>query len=352
MSNDRSNQMGIPKKQRFCWSCGHKIKQDTNFCIKCGAQLKGKFKPRKNNGKKSNIPERKSISKQRKKAPLPKNSSSQPIELKKIRKEIGNIGNTLEKLEYKVNGLNVENKIIKLKNKMVENTNHTHIKLEHIEEKIPTTNEIEKKIELNLDHFGLDMEKIMKKIANTMIQSFEQLIKKELDGIHTEMKDLKGEMDNIKENMEKNRKQMSKNRKEMKNQRRLIEKVGEQTKKNQIRVKKANEQRKKQRAKLLKEIDEISAVPVIQKDKKTFAPFPKQDQPEKSIKGINPPQDFSNGEKIERKLRNPFQEETDQEKKSVNKTFTENKKTQNNNQTNNDGNSRKPSNKKDKVPLS
>ncbi len=103
------------KKSKFCWGCGNQLKPGQKFCTRCGKVVTSKVESTPstvttnslNYGKKEKV--QKIV------------ESSNIGELEEIEKKIDALrsifSEKFEKLEYKVNGLNVENKLIDLKSK-------------------------------------------------------------------------------------------------------------------------------------------------------------------------------------------------------------------------------------------
>lgn len=109
------------KTSKFCWGCGNQLKTGQKFCTRCGKVVTSQIKPaqaiaEKQQNTSSNYGklENKTVHEQ----PVFKEKS---VELGEIEKKIDDLrsmfGDKFEKLEYKVNGLNVENKLIDLKSK-------------------------------------------------------------------------------------------------------------------------------------------------------------------------------------------------------------------------------------------
>ncbi len=103
------------KTSKFCWGCGNQLKPGQKFCTRCGKVVTSKI-PSTN----STVPS--TSSNYGKKETVQKIEKSSSIgELGEIEKKIDDLriafAEKFEKLEYKINGLNVENKLIDLKSK-------------------------------------------------------------------------------------------------------------------------------------------------------------------------------------------------------------------------------------------
>ena len=109
------------KSSKFCWGCGNQLKPGQKFCTRCGKVVTSQIKPtqaiaEKQQNTSSNYGKLENKTVQER--PVIKEKS---VELGEIEKKIDDLrlmfGDKFEKLEYKVNGLNVENKLIDLKSR-------------------------------------------------------------------------------------------------------------------------------------------------------------------------------------------------------------------------------------------
>ncbi len=120
------------KTSKFCWGCGNQLKPGQKFCTRCGKVVTSQIKPSQPNvGKQQNTNTNTNSNSnygriepvQQSKRSIQEQSVSKgdSVDLSEIEKKIDDLrllfGEKFEKLEYKVNGLNVENKLIDLKSK-------------------------------------------------------------------------------------------------------------------------------------------------------------------------------------------------------------------------------------------
>ncbi len=114
------------KTSKFCWGCGNQLKTGQKFCTRCGKVVTSQIKPSQSIAEKkpnttSNYGKIEPI--QKLKEPIQEKivTKEVTVDLSVLEKKIDDLGlvfrEKLEKLEYKVNAFNVENKIIELKSK-------------------------------------------------------------------------------------------------------------------------------------------------------------------------------------------------------------------------------------------
>ncbi len=172
------------KTSKFCWGCGNQLKSGQKFCTRCGKVVTSQIKQtqpvaevKQNTSSNYRKLENKTVQEQ----PVFKGESA---ELSEIEKKIDDLrlvfSEKFEKLEYKVNGLNVENKLIDLKSKfdgfLPELSNMKEFKkLENLE-KLERLDKLDKLEYLNnLDKLATaeDLRNLDEKINNLNIQDFD-----------------------------------------------------------------------------------------------------------------------------------------------------------------------------------
>ena len=162
------------KTSKFCWGCGNQLKTGQKFCTRCGKVVTSQIKPtqaiaEKQQNTSSNYGklENKTVHEQ----PVFKEKS---VELGEIEKKIDDLrsmfGDKFEKLEYKVNGLNVENKLIDLKSKfdgfLHEISNMKEFKKLEYLDKLGKLDKLDSLDNLNRLATAEDLRKIDEKINN------------------------------------------------------------------------------------------------------------------------------------------------------------------------------------------
>jgi len=114
------------KTSKFCWGCGNQLKTGQKFCTRCGKVVTSQIKPsqpiaEEKQNTNSNYGKLASVQKPKEIVQEKPRSSAKSADLSEIEKKIDDLRSSLsgqfEKLEYKVNGFNVENKMIDLKSK-------------------------------------------------------------------------------------------------------------------------------------------------------------------------------------------------------------------------------------------
>ena len=114
------------KTSKFCWGCGNQLKHGQKFCTRCGKVVTSQIKPSqpsvgKQQNTNSNYGRIEPVQQPKKIVQEQTLSKGTSFDLSELEKKIDDLrlmfGDKFEKLEYKVNGLNVENKLIDLKSK-------------------------------------------------------------------------------------------------------------------------------------------------------------------------------------------------------------------------------------------